>query len=290
MSAPSAPNGETFELARPQEWRGGVIFASPHSGRSYPEWFIEESSLDPLTLRSSEDAFVDQLIAPAVAAGAVALCAHIPRAIVDLNRSADELDPAAVAGVPAGKMNQRILSGLGVIPRVVAHGRPIRQGKLPAAEARRRINAYWHPYHAALGALMDEAMARFGRAVLIDVHSMPHAALTHLAGQPPQIVLGDRNGASADAAVTSIVHDALTRVGLRVRRNSPFAGAYIAGLYGAPMRGRHVVQLEIDRALYMDELTVRPHHGFSAFAERFGRAVQELARLTPDDPIRIAAE
>lgn len=282
--------GEGFTICRPAEWRGGVIFASPHSGRDYPAWFAAESSLDALTLRSSEDAFVDLLIQPAVAAGAVTLCANIPRAVVDLNRAPDELDPAAIAGIPAGKMNQRVLSGLGVIPRVVAHGRPIRHGKLTAAEAVRRIDSYWRPYHAALAALMDEAVARFGRAVLIDVHSMPHAALAHLAGRPPQVVLGDRNGSSAAAAVSLTVHETLSRAGLYVRRNSPFAGAHIAGLHGAPARGRHVVQLEIDRSLYMDEPAVRPHEGFPDFAARFGGAVREMAGLDPDGLMPIAAE
>lgn len=287
---PSEARSRTFDLIRPNNWLGGVIFASPHSGRDYPDWLLAESSLDALALRSSEDAFVDHLIAPAVAAGAVVLTARVPRAVVDLNRSEEELDPAAIAGIPQGRVNQRILSGLGVIPRVVAQGRPIRQGKLTAFEARRRIETYWRPYHATLAALMKEAVERFGRAILIDVHSMPHVALSHLSAPLPAIVIGDRNGISADGSVSGAVHAALEGAGFAVRRNSPFAGAYIAATYGAPMKARNVVQIEIDRSLYMDEQTVQPHVGYADFAARFGRAVQKLARWTPDEQMRFAAE
>lgn len=280
----------TFDLTRPEHWRGGVIFASPHSGRDYPGWFLAESRLDPVQLRSSEDAFVDRLIAPAVAAGAVTLAARIPRAVVDLNRSAEDLDPAAISGIAPRRPDPRILSGLGVIPRVVSHGCPIRHGKLPEPEARRRIDAYWRPYHAALAALMDEAVARCGRAILIDVHSMPREALSHLNAPPPDIVLGDRNGVSADPWLTAAVAGALDEAGFAVRRNSPFAGAHIAAAYGRPARGRHVVQIEIDRSLYMDEAAIRPHDRFDAFAARFGAVVARMARLGDPGQARIAAE
>ncbi|WP_081972891.1 N-formylglutamate amidohydrolase [Paracoccus sanguinis] len=278
------------ELTRPARWRAGVVLASPHSGRDYPPWFLAESVLDPLALRSSEDAYVDRLIAPAVAAGAVTLAARVPRVVVDLNRGPDDLDPAAIDGLPPRRLDARILSGLGVVPRVVARGRPIRHGKLSEAEARRRIEAYWRPYHAALAAVMDEAVATFGRAVLIDVHSMPREALSHLNAPRPDIVLGDRNGASADPGVSARVHGALTGAGFRVRRNSPFAGAFVAAAYGRPGQNRHVVQIEIDRGLYLDEAMVRPHAGYAGFADRFARVVAELAGIAPAAPGRIAAE
>lgn len=285
-----AATGPSFDVMRPADWVGGVIFASPHSGRDYPDWFLAESVLDPHALRSSEDAFVDRLIAPAVAAGAVTLTARVPRCVVDLNRGADELDPAAIEGTPSRRSDPRIQSGLGVIPRVVAQGRAIRRGKLTAAEAQRRIAALWRPYHAALESLMAEAVARHGRAVLIDVHSMPREALLHLQAPPPEIVLGDRNGASADPAVSEAVHRALADAGFRVRRNSPFAGAFVAAAYGRPGQNRHVVQIEIDRGLYLDEAMVRPHAGYAGFADRFARVVAELAGIAPAAPGRIAAE
>ena len=286
-----APTGPSFDVLRPADWAGGVIFASPHSGRDYPDWFLAESVLDPHVLRSSEDAFVDRLIAPAVAAGAVTLTARVPRCIVDLNRGPDELDPAAIEGAGARRTDPRVQSGLGIIPRVVGQGRAIRRGKLSGTEAMRRIEALWRPYHAALEALMAEAVARHGRAVLIDVHSMPREALLHLHAPPPQIVLGDRNGASADPAVSEAVHQALVEAGFRVRRNSPFAGAHVAAAYGRPLRGRHVVQVEIDRSLYMDEGAIRPHAGFDALAARLEGVIARIARLALDGSgLPLAAE
>ncbi|WP_370576529.1 N-formylglutamate amidohydrolase [Paracoccus sp. MC1862] len=286
-----APDGPTFDIARPADWVGGVIFASPHSGRDYPGWFLAESVLDPHALRSSEDAFVDRLIAPAVAAGAVTLTARVPRCVVDLNRGADELDPAAIEGAASRRADPRIQSGLGVIPRVVAQGRAIRRGKLTLAEAQRRIDALWRPYHAALEGLMAEAVARHGRAILIDVHSMPREALLHLQAPPPDIVLGDRNGASADPAISEAVHGALIGAGFRVRRNSPFAGAHVASAYGRPLRGCHVVQMEIDRSLYMDEAAIRPHRGFDDLARRLGGVIAHVAALPLDGTgLPLAAE
>lgn len=287
---PGTEQGAPFEVVRPPCWQAGVIVASPHSGRDYPAWFLAESVLDLLALRSSEDAWVDLLIAPAAAAGAVTLAARVPRVIVDLNRAADDLDPAAIAGIAPRRVSPRALAGLGVVPRVVSRGRPIRHGKLSEPEARRRIDAYWRPYHAALAALMDEAVGRFGQAILIDVHSMPHAALAGLDAPPPDIVLGDRHGQSAAPAVTDAVQAALAGAGLRVRRNAPFAGAHVAAAHGAPSRGRHVVQVEIDRALYMDEPMVRPHVGYDGFARRFATALSLMARIGQGGAQRVAAQ
>ncbi len=259
------------------QWVGGVIFASPHSGRDYPSWFLDESQLDLRTLRSSEDAFVDRLIAPARDHGAVVLTSRVPRALVDLNRGTDEIDPRAVEGTVPGRTSPRVLSGLGVIPRVVAHGQPIRRLPLSQAEAARRIAAYWRPYHQALDEVVAEAIMRFGRAVLIDVHSMPREALAHLPGPRPELILGDRNGMAASRALSAAVAAAMTAAGFRMRCNSPFSGAHILSVHGRPTQNRHAVQIEIDRSLYMDEVQIRPHDGFDAFAARFAALI---ARLT----------
>lgn len=267
-----------FDLARPERWTGGVIFASPHSGRDYPDWFLAESRLTPFELRSSEDAFVDRLIAPATRHGAVVLTARVPRALVDLNRAADEIDPRAVEGTSPGRASARVLSGLGVIPRVVAQGREIRHRPLPRAEAMRRIDEAWRPYHAALAALMDEAWGRFGQAILIDAHSMPRAALSHLPGTPPELVLGDRNGVSAGRAFSNRIA-CEAAAGFRIRRNSPFAGAYVLTAHGRPAERRHALQIEIDRSLYMDETTLRPHDGFDTTAKRFESLIARICRL-----------
>lgn len=277
----------TYDLAWPEEWRGGLIVASPHSGRDYPDWFLRQTRLGEAQLRSSEDAFVDQLVAPALAAGAVTLTARVPRSVVDLNRARDELDPQAVDGVEARPGNARMLAGLGVIPRVVSHGRVILDRPIPQAEAERRLAELWQPYHDALAALMEAAVARFGVAVLLDMHSMPREALGHL-NPRPQVVIGDRHGRSAAAWLREGTRAALMAEGFPLRMNAPFAGAYIAAAYGDPGAGRHVLQIEIDRSLYMDEARLTPHRGLASLAGRLARVYAAVARQLP--PAAMAAE
>ncbi len=288
MTAPDLP----VILTRPKHWASGVIFGSPHSGNCYPDWFMAETSLPVQLLRSSEDAFVDRLIASAPEFGAATICAQVPRCIVDLNRSPDEIDPQVVRGTPRHPQNQRTLAGLGVIPRVVSHGRQILNRPIDRAEAERRLNAYWRPYHQALSSLIAEAKARFGHAVLIDMHSMPREALSHLHGQRPEMVLGNRHGLSAAARVTDSVIEAVEAGGWILRRNSPFSGAYITQAYGRPCQNVHVLQLEIDRSLYMDEATIRLRPDFPNFAQKMQQLVRKLSVLDASGSggRRIAAE
>jgi N-formylglutamate amidohydrolase len=258
-----------------------VVFASPHSGRDYGPEFLARAVLDRQAIRSSEDAFVDRLFDMAPDLGAPLLAALAPRAFLDLNRAADELDPGVIEGIQRVPHNPRIASGLGVIPRVVAGGRAIYRGKLTLAEAEARITRFWHPYHQALAALIEETRADFGSAVLIDCHSMPHEAIeAHTRpGQPrPEVVLGDRFGVAAGREVMERVEAAFAGAGLRVVRNAPFAGAYVAQAYGRPARGVHVVQVEIDRALYMDESRVEPAADFAAFRQLLAGVVAELVQ------------
>ncbi len=277
-----------FRLDLPRQKTSCVVAASPHSGRHYGAAFMAASVLDALAIRSSEDAFVDQLVAAAPGLGAPLLSAEWPRAYLDLNRSADELDPAVIAGVGRAVQTPRINSGLGVVPRVVANGRAIYGGKMTLAEAQARISQVWEPYHTELARLMAEARAEFGQAVLLDFHSMPHEALDQVArpGTPrPQVVLGDRFGASAGSDVVDVLEQGLLDAGLVVSRNSPFAGAYITQRYGRPSQGMHAVQVEIDRALYMDERAVRPSAEFDAVQKLME---QVLARVINALPGRVA--
>ena len=272
---------EAYRLSRPLRQVGPMIFASPHSGCDYAPEFLARAVLDRQAIRSSEDAFVDRLFDMASEMGAPFLTARAPRAFVDLNRAADELDPGVIDGIQRVPHNPRISSGLGVIPRVVAGGRAIYRGKLSLAEAEARITRFWHPYHQALAALIEEARSDFGMAVLIDCHSMPHEAIdAHTQpGQPrPEVVLGDRYGVAAGREVMERVEAAFATAGLRVARNSPFAGAYVAQAYGRPTRGVHVVQVEIDRALYMDEARVEPSAGFAVFRELMAGVVADLVQ------------
>ncbi|WP_299966310.1 N-formylglutamate amidohydrolase [uncultured Roseobacter sp.] len=271
-----------FEVVAPEQGRSCVVFASPHSAREYPWALLQASVLDEHTIRSSEDAFVDTLFGAAPDYGAAFLKAGAPRAFVDLNRSPDELDPALIEGVKRPGHNPRVASGLGVIPRVVANGRAIYNGKISRLEAQRRLDTYWYPYHARLQALLDEAMRQTGQAVLIDCHSMPHEAVqnvTRTGGARPDVVLGDRFGAAASAQIVDRVEAAFLSAGFAVARNAPFAGAYVTQAYGRPARGQHAVQVEIDRALYMDEVRIRPSDQFEEVRRALTGVIAEICQI-----------
>ena len=282
-----------YHLAQPMSRTTSVVFASPHSGRDYPPSFLRRSVLDAREIRSSEDAFVDQLFASAISQGAPLLTATAPRAFLDLNRGPDELDPALVEGARRHAHNPRITSGLGVIPRVVANGRQIYRGKMTLVEAHQRVTQYWRPYHDQLQMLLDQSITAFGEAILIDCHSMPHEALENM-GPPgagrPDVVLGDRFGATASGGVMDRIEAAFADAGLKVARNMPFAGAYIVQHYGRPSRGQHAVQVEIDRALYMNERTLEPSAEFAAFRDLLAQVVAQLADIGRVPEVRVAAE
>ena len=281
-----------YNLFMPDIRTTSVVFASPHSGREYSWSFVRQTILDERTLRSSEDAFVDKLFDAAPAHGAPLLTAIAPRAWIDVNRSSEELDPALIDGVGKTAHNPRVSSGLGVVPRVVANGRSIYRGKISHADAKSRINEFWHPWHDALTTLMDDSIALFDEAILVDCHSMPHEAIesiSHPRGTRPEIVLGDRFGAAAASDVVDRIEAALTAAGLRVARNAPFAGAFVTQNHGRPARNRHVVQMEIDRSLYMNEQQIRPNNTFAAFKPMIDRVVADITSIGRAD-IPMAAE
>lgn len=285
------PNA-VFSLSLPQDRTSCAVLNSPHSGADYGVSVIGHTRLTPLQLRSSEDAFVDELFGDAPGHGAPLLAALVPRACVDLNRAPDDLDPALIAGASRRFLNPRIAAGLGVIPRVVAEGRPILEGKLTLAEAQRRISSYYHPYHAQLQILLEQSRARFGMAILFDCHSMPHDALASAPsvwGRRPNIVLGDRFGASCDRWLIDAATDIFAAAGFVVARNAPFAGGYITQSYGRPQVRMHALQIEVDRALYMDETRVEKLAAFEEVRARIGGAVAELVRLGPQ-VLPVAAE
>ncbi|WP_299421321.1 N-formylglutamate amidohydrolase [uncultured Shimia sp.] len=282
-----------YRIFEPQTVQTSVVFASPHSGCDYPEWFIRRSLLNAHTIRSSEDAFVDQLFAEAPNFGAPFLVAQAPRALLDLNRAAEELDPALIQGVRKVGHNPRVASGLGVIPRVVANGRAIYHGKMTRAEAEDRIETYWRPYHSALQNLLETARQDFGEAILIDCHSMPREAVqgaTRRGTPRPEIVLGDRFGAAADVELVDQIEAAFVKAGFVVSRNTPFAGAYVTQHYGRPLRAQHAIQIEIDRSLYMDETTIQPHSDYESFRERLTQVVAQIAQLGKPEVNSLAAE
>ena len=252
-----------FEVLAPRGPSSPFVFASPHSGSDYPDDLLAASRLDPHSLRKSEDSFVDELFADAPSRGVPLLRANFPRAYLDLNREAWELDPTMFDDDLPDYVNTRsyrVAGGLGTIARVVSSGAEIYGGKLRFAEAVRRVNELYMPYHRALTDLLEATRRRFDNAILIDCHSMPSVGgpLDSDSGhERAEIVLGDRYGTSCTPALTDAIEETLTSLGYAVRRNTPYAGGYITRHYGRPGNGVHAVQIEINRALYMDESNIR---------------------------------
>jgi N-formylglutamate amidohydrolase len=280
-----------FEVFEPAGFVHPIVLNSPHSGAHYPDPFLAASRLDPLTLRRSEDAFVDRLFEPAAALGAPLLRAWFPRAYLDLNREPFELDPHMFEGrLPefANTRSLRVAAGLGVIPRVVGDAQPIYREPMPVEAALKRIAALHRPYHTKLSELLEAAQRRFGFALLVDCHSMPSNS-PDVGGC--DIVLGDRYGSSAARWMVETVETALRGSNLFVRRNKPYAGGYITEHYGAPAAGRHALQIEINRSLYMDERAMRLTEGAAALAHALADMVDALsARAREAQGTRWAAE
>lgn len=255
----------TYELVRPERQSAAFVFSSPHSGRRYPAEFLAASRLDPVSLRKSEDCFVDHLFSGMPAHGAPLIAALFPRAYIDLNREPYELDPELVSDpLPAHANTQsvRVAGGLGTVARIVADGEEIYPGRLSLKCVMERIERLYFPFHSALTALIEETEARFGFAVLIDCHSMPSSAAVAGGGTRPDIVIGDRFGASCDPQLARAVRDAFLRAGYDVQMNRPYAGGYITEHHGKPTRGIHALQVEINRGLYLDERRLVPNSGF----------------------------
>ncbi len=286
----------SFRVAAPPSLVSGVVFSSPHSGRFYLPEFIERSRLELQALRASEDAFVDELFAQVIEFGAPLISAVAPRAYIDLNRAPGDLDPVLIDGPVARPANARVAAGLGVIPRIVAEGVPIYHGRLAIAEAKHRIREWPAPYHRELVAMILRARRRYRRALLIDCHSMPSAAMVGVGGSassgPAEIVLGDRFGASADADLVDAIEAAFLNAGFRVTRNAPFAGGYITERYGRPSAGVSAVQIEIDRGLYLDQFRVEPGDGFNALRAALRPVIQQICGLIggAQSPEALAAE
>src|SRR5258708_3362703 len=264
-----------FETLEPADWRGPVVFNSPHSGNVYPRTFLAASRLDVATLRRSEDSFVDELTIGVVRRGYPLMRAHFPRCYVDVNREPYELDPRMFEGrLPsfANTRSMRVAGGLGTVARVVGDAQEIYGQRIPVDDAIRRIEGLYKPYHRALRRLFTRVHRDFGAAVLIDCHSMPSTAGSKNERPRADVVLGDRYGTSCVAAIAETVQSTLRGKGYSGSRNKPYPGGLIPEHYGNPAAGLHAIQLELNRALYMDER--RFEHSAS-----FGRLAADLEML-----------
>jgi N-formylglutamate amidohydrolase len=274
-----------LDLRRPAAQLVPLVVASPHSGADYPAEFVAASRLDPLTLRRSEDAFVDEIFAAAPRLGAPLLAARFPRAYLDVNREAWELDPAMFADALPDYVNARsprVRMGLGTIARVVASGEEIYGGKLCFAEAQERIEQLYHPYHAALTRLVETTTADFGFCLVVDCHSMPSGSQGNNGRDAADIVLGDCHGAACAPRIVESARRYLTQRGFSVALNAPYAGGFTTGHYGRPRQGRHALQIEINRAIYMDERNYRRRPGFAQLSEEMAGLIARLGEIAQD--------
>jgi N-formylglutamate amidohydrolase len=262
-----------------------LVVASPHSGRHYPDDLLAASRLNIRELRTSEDCFVDELFMAALSLGAPLLRGVYGRAYIDFNREPYELDPAMFEDRLPEFVNSgspRVAVGLGTIARVVAEGRAIYQRKLRYAEAEQRIRLLYRPYHDALEQLLRRATRQHGCCLLVDAHSMPSAPVAQsrqLIDRPVDIVLGDRMGSSCHHIVIATAEKVLQDLGYRVVRNVPYAGGFTTRHYGVPDEGRHCLQLEVCRALYMDEARMEKLPRFGRIASDIGTVLAALHRI-----------
>lgn len=284
-----------FEILEPAQARGPVLFNSPHSGRVYPPTFLHASRLQLSTLRRSEDSFVDELIAGVVRCGYPLMRAHFPRCYVDVNREPYELDPRMFDGrLPsfANTRSMRVAGGLGTIARVVGDSQEIYSERLPVGEALRRIEVLYKPYHRTLRRLMTRMHRDFGAAVLVDCHSMPSAAGSKEERPRGDIVVGDRYGTSCTGIVAETLERSFRELGYTVNRNKPYAGGFITEHYGNPAAGLHAIQLEVNRALYMDERRFERGAAFLQLAADMVVVADRLGVIPLEElrPRRAAAE
>ncbi len=289
-----AAGGTVFDLIWPDPLAAPILFNSPHSGDAYPEDFLALTRLGLRDLRRSADLFMDDLAGGAISAGLPLMHVHLPRSVVDMNRDADDLDPEmfdAPLAVPVNRRSLRVSNGYGVIPRLVADSVAIYGTRIAPAVASDRLARCHAPYHTALDRALAALAAPLGWSLIVDCHSMPSAAPT-TGSALADIVLGDRNATSCDPAIIDCAETLFTGLGFSVARNQPYAGGFITSRHGRPWDGRHALQIEVNRALYMDEATYRPHRGYHDVRRALARLAGSLVALAPsiERPVRRAAE
>jgi N-formylglutamate amidohydrolase len=284
-----------FEVVEPVEWRAPIIFNSPHSGSAYPYDFLNASRIDLATLRRSEDSFMDELICDLSSRGFPVVRVNFPRSYVDVNREPYELDPRMFSGrLPsfANTRSMRVAGGLGTIPRVVGDGQEIYRERLAVDDALSRIEALYKPYHRALRRLINKVHQSFGTVVVVDCHSMPSIGVSRDEPRRPDVVIGDRYGTSCAPLLPDMVENTMSRLGYSVGRNKPYAGGFITEHYGNPASGLHAIQLELNRAIYMDERRREKGPRFAQVAADFASLADALAGVCFGDlgPFQAAAE
>ena len=284
-----------FAIVEPTQWRAPIIFNSPHSGSAYPQTFLDAARIDLAALRRSEDSFMDHMIASLSQLGFAVVTVNFPRSYVDVNREPYELDPRMFSGrLPsfANTRSMRVAGGLGTIPRVVGDGQEIYRERLRVEDGLSRIEALYKPYHRALRRLIGKVFERFGTVILVDCHSMPSIGISRDEPRRPDVVIGDRYGTSCASHLPLVVEDVLGAMGYSIGRNKPYAGGFITEHYGNPASGLHAIQIELNRAIYMDERKRERLDRFDAVAADFAALADAIAAIPLDTlgPFASAAE
>ena len=280
-----SPFGLGHVVESPANWRAGVVFSSPHSGSIYPAGLLSRTKLSAHQLRRNEDIFIDQLFHSAVAAGAPLIHALFPRVIVDVNRAASELPPHwdSLINTPQRKnITPRAAAGLGVVPTFLSESLPIYSRPPTLNDVKNRLLSLYHPYHAALQGLLDTSIKKFGRALLVDCHSMPGFA--PMGSRRPDIILGDRFGTSCHPDTLALFRELFTHAGYNVGVNYPYAGGYTTSHYGNPHDRVEAIQIEVNRDLYVNPVTLSPKSGYARLTEDIRQITQDIvASAIPQD-------
>ena len=261
-------------IKRAKEWKGGIIFASAHSGSIYPDAFIERTDLAIKQLRRNEDAFITNLFSPAPDLGAPLIEANFPRCFVDVNRASNELPSFWQTD---GKIiSPRAEIGMGVVPTMLSETINIYSEPLSLTAAKIRIKDLYHPYHDALQGLIDEALSLFGKVLLIDCHSMP--GFNSMGSRRSDIILGDRFGESCSPEIVMLIEKLFQDLGYSVSRNYPYAGGFVTKYYGKPYESANALQIEINRDLYLNPITLDKKPGFTALAKNISRIINSIIK------------
>ncbi|MEP2981124.1 MAG: N-formylglutamate amidohydrolase [Lentilitoribacter sp.] len=261
---------DPFEVVSPLRQSRAFVFNSPHSGRVYPQAFLDQSRLNAQMIRTSEDHYVDQLYACVPQFGVPLLQANFPRAWLDVNREPYELDPKMFNGPLPPHTNIssiRVSGGLGTVPKIVAENCEIYHSRMSVREGLDRVEHVYRPYHEKLRKLISRTHSMFGYAVLVDCHSMPSSVRATKGFRRPDFIIGDRYGTSADTRLTQIALLLLQSMGYHAAHNKPYAGGFITEHYGRPHRNLHALQIEINRGLYINEKTLELKPGFDKLAD-----------------------
>ena len=275
-----------FDEFNTKDFQYPIVLSSPHSGRNFPQEFLQNSCRSESELRSSEDSFVEDIIVDASNAGIPMISMNIPRTFVDVNRDKIEIDDTMYfdkSPSPDTVGSRRCRVGLGVIHRIVAQNKPIYDGLISFEEAQDRIKYVYEPYHKRLKQLIDKCQKKFGFCLLVDCHSMPSKICNIMnETKPVEFCISNLFDESCPAPVSAFIGEQLSQRGYRVEFNRPYAGAFITFNYCQPRKNIYTLQLEMNRSLYMDENVYKKNNNFQTIRTCVSESLIALGKFLLD--------